>query len=871
MADLINFISKREIDAKKEETRKAREQILKKAKGDYEREQWKKQKRIESGETSWMLPSLSNSLTVEDDSHNDKDKSKKKKHRKEKKQKKDKKEKKHKKQKKDTSKENMSSDSESGDEWVEKETTDSVTLSKPGEVQVMQQQRDSWMLCPPVTSSSQDPVHQEEEEDKGSKDDEETEALSCIDRPGQHAKELNPYWRDGGTGLPSERKSSQDTHHKEGNAGHSFSSAWLKRAYQRAKDEAEEEGKKLADIVAKRYGSVQKLEAMIKEAEDREEKLRGEESRKRDRERYRGDREGRDDRHRDRDKEWRRNRDRSPMDRYSRDNGKTYRSTREEDENKWRRRPEQEETGRERPRDDTNRFARPGDFAGDNRSSFVGKFKRPGSSTSTPQRSSTWDFDSNKNTIKERHSYDRPSSSSSGGWRKKPDIGTEKGSPPLEVKRTEDKESVPEVKLEPETDSSSSSEEEVEEKKPVVIPAKKITEKDLNDIGAKIVKAEIMGNEDLATKLKAQLEEMRKNKKLQEAQVEGSSTTEEQMVLLTRTDATGNVWPVEMTAEETRGGRKKRRKVATHGKEGKRERYFADDDNYDLKEMVRREKTNSGRNDPMMAKMFKTSRPADQRNDHQPTVSPINDENEFDVFCCLSFHPEHRQLAAQLARCRFCFENPDIAKHLIIAIGLKVYLALPLHESLTEGHCLIIPMQHCSAATMLDEDVWSEIQIYKKGLTRMFEEKEEDVVFIETHKQLRKQHHMIIECIPLPKEVGDMSPVYFKKAILESDTEWAQNVKLVDTRKKGLRVSIPKGLPYFSVEFGLDGGFAHVIEDEALFPLYFGKEIIGGMLDLEPQRWRNPRRENFEHHKRKVLQFADWWKPYDWTRKIERD
>lgn len=72
--------------------------------------------------------------------------------------------------------------------------------------------------------------------------------------------------------------------------------------------------------------------------------------------------------------------------------------------------------------------------------------------------------------------------------------------------------------------------------------------------------------QDSATKLKAQLEEMRKNKKLQEAQVEESSTTEEQMVLLTRTDATGNVWPVEMTAEETRGGRKKRRKVKTLGR-----------------------------------------------------------------------------------------------------------------------------------------------------------------------------------------------------------------------------------------------------------------------------------------------------------------
>ena len=35
---------------------------------------------------------------------------------------------------------------------------------------------------------------------------------------------------------------------------HSFSSAWLKRAYQRAKEEAEEGGKSLADVVAKRYG-----------------------------------------------------------------------------------------------------------------------------------------------------------------------------------------------------------------------------------------------------------------------------------------------------------------------------------------------------------------------------------------------------------------------------------------------------------------------------------------------------------------------------------------------------------------------------------------------------------------------------------------
>lgn len=37
-------------------------------------------------------------------------------------------------------------------------------------------------------------------------------------------------------------------------ARNSFSSTWLKRAYQRAKEEAELDGKSLADVVAKRYG-----------------------------------------------------------------------------------------------------------------------------------------------------------------------------------------------------------------------------------------------------------------------------------------------------------------------------------------------------------------------------------------------------------------------------------------------------------------------------------------------------------------------------------------------------------------------------------------------------------------------------------------
>ena len=53
-------------------------------------------------------------------------------------------------------------------------------------------------------------------------------------------------------------------------------------------------------------------------------------------------------------------------------------------------------------------------------------------------------------------------------------------------------------------------------------------------------------------------------------------------------------------------------------------------------------------------------------------------------------------------------------------------------------------------------------QVFRKGLTRMFEADDEDCVFMETSRSLQRQPHMVLECIPLPREVGDMAPIYFK-------------------------------------------------------------------------------------------------------------
>lgn len=71
------------------------------------------------------------------------------------------------------------------------------------------------------------------------------------------------------------------------------------------------------------------------------------------------------------------------------------------------------------------------------------------------------------------------------------------------------------------------------------------------------------------------------------------------------------------------------------------------------------------------------------------------------------------------------------------------------------------------------------------------------------------------------------------------------------------------------MEFGRDGGFAHVIEDESLFPHYFGQEVVGGMLDLPPRTWLHPPTDSFDVLKQRNLRLSRHWRDYDWTAQLK--
>ncbi|XP_027167003.1 CWF19-like protein 2 [Coffea eugenioides] len=231
------------------------------------------------------------------------------------------------------------------------------------------------------------------------------------------------------------------------------------------------------------------------------------------------------------------------------------------------------------------------------------------------------------------------------------------------------------------------------------------------------------------------------------------------------------------------------------------------------------------------------------------------------------------RLLTQKERCQFCFENPARPKHLVVAIANFTYLSLPHRQPVVPGHCCIVTMQHESSTRTVDNNVWDEIRNFKKCLIMMFAKQDKEVVFLETVMGLAQQRrHCLLECIPLPQEVAKQAPLYFKKAIDEAEEEWSQHnaKKLIDTSQKGLRASIPKNFPYFHVEFGLDKGFVHVIDDEKQFKSNFGFNVIRGMLRLPAEDMhRRQKHESLEMQKQAVAGFARDWEPFDWTKQFD--
>ena len=179
----------------------------------------------------------------------------------------------------------------------------------------------------------------------------------------------------------------------------------------------------------------------------------------------------------------------------------------------------------------------------------------------------------------------------------------------------------------------------------------------------------------------------------------------------------------------------------------------------------------------------------------------------------------YRRSERRLRRCAYCLDAPERPKHLHVAYGNLAYLSLPHAGRLVPGHCVIAPVAHVPSTRAADEDAWEEIRNFKKCLARMFAAKGMECCFFETATRVGSgvlgaaggadAPHAVVECVPLPEGAAARAPMYFKKAIDESESEWSTHdaKKCISTAPpKGLRGAVPPNFPYFHVEFGMRGG-----------------------------------------------------------------
>lgn len=390
----------------------------------------------------------------------------------------------------------------------------------------------------------------------------------------------------------------------------------------------------------------------------------------------------------------------------------------------------------------------------------------------------------------------------------------------------------------------------------------------VNRLRAMAIKAKMQGKMDEYERLQRLMEEAKKAGPPPAAAVE----------VVSGLDAYGRKIALPSGSGVTAAAKTSKKRLKDQfNQDNERVKYFHDDDQKSLRDLVEEERLGERDPDSVYAKnIMKNSRyrdanvREDEDYDHElyQTKTSRLSRQEQEERLRQEQIKQHLLHERATKSCNKCLETNN-RKGLMISLGDKTYLTLPSRGQLVPGHCLIVPNEHIASVRMADEGAQLEVAQFKKYLQRMFADSGKEPIFIETAMWLKKQHHTFVECIPLPRELAEEAPLYFRKEILESEKKWADNPKLISTTKKGLNGSIPDNFAYFHVSFGDGEGFAHLIENERKFKRDFGREILCGIMDMDYGREARDRRMTGEEQREQLKRFLGDWQPYDWTQFLD--
>lgn len=150
-----------------------------------------------------------------------------------------------------------------------------------------------------------------------------------------------------------------------------------------------------------------------------------------------------------------------------------------------------------------------------------------------------------------------------------------------------------------------------------------------------------------------------------------------------------------------------------------------------------------------------------------------------------------------LEKCWFCLSSESVEKDLIVSIGNSFYLAAP-KGPLNDTHVMILSVNHIQSASLLNDEDFQELDLYKRALRQYYESLGLVTIFYERNY---KSSHLAINAIGIDKAKEKLISEVFPEKAEEFGLKFEEIARLKDVKE------LPEGVPYFVAEMPDDKTF----------------------------------------------------------------
>ncbi|KAJ7074079.1 CwfJ C-terminus 1-domain-containing protein-like protein [Mycena amicta] len=186
--------------------------------------------------------------------------------------------------------------------------------------------------------------------------------------------------------------------------------------------------------------------------------------------------------------------------------------------------------------------------------------------------------------------------------------------------------------------------------------------------------------------------------------------------------------------------------------------------------------------------------------------------------------------------CWFCLSNPNLAKHLIVAIGAECYVTLPKGQipptqSASDptlvpggGHVLIVPITHYPTFSTIPRDlagpIIEETEKHKAALRAMFAKYGAAMVAFEVGRLSAKGGHAHVQAVPVPLALKAKVEDAFRSEGRMMGVDFEEDADAALESCAGGRGS------YFRVDLPDGKKLVHLIKDHGPFNIQFGRSVL---------------------------------------------